>query len=121
MGEHTIATEDEIDEGGRITAQVEGREITLFRIDDEFYAYTNWCAHQSGPICEGVLTGTRKATVDKDAGTIEISWCREGKILSCPWHGWEYDVVTGECLSKRGVELPAHPVEIRDGEVIITL
>lgn len=121
MGEYTIAKVDEINEGERITVQIEGREITLFKIDGEFHAYTNWCAHQSGPICEGTLTGTRKAEVDQESGTIETEWCREGKILSCPWHGWEYDVVTGECLSQNGVKLPSHPVEIKDGNIVVSL
>lgn len=121
MGEHAIAQVGDLSEGERITVQLEGREISLFNIDGEYHAYTNWCAHQSGPICEGTLTGTRKATVDQEAGTIESEWCREGKILSCPWHGWEYDVVTGECLSKKGVLLPSHPVQVEDGEIIVSV
>jgi nitrite reductase/ring-hydroxylating ferredoxin subunit len=39
----------------------------------------------------------------------------------CPWHGWEYDIETGDCLSKRSAFLPSYPVEVRDGEIVVTL
>jgi len=42
-------------------------------------------------------------------------------VLMCPWHGWEYDVISGACLSKRSVELPSYPVEVRDGELVVRM
>ena len=50
-----------------------------------------------------------------------LEWTEEGHILNCPWHGWEYDVTTGECLSRNRVRLPAHDVEVRDGEIVVSL
>lgn len=119
MAEHVVARDGDISEGERITVQLEGREVTVFNLDGEYHAYTNWCAHQSGPVCEGVLTGTQVAELDEATGDLEVEWVQEGEILTCPWHGWEYDVVSGECLSKEGVALPPHPVEVEDGEVVV--
>ena len=116
-----IAREDEIPEGERIIVQVEGREIAVFNINGEVFAYTNWCLHQGGPICEGALTGTSKETFDRETLTNEFSWGREGEILNCPWHGWEYDVRTGECLSRSNRDLHSYPVTVKDGDVVISL
>jgi nitrite reductase/ring-hydroxylating ferredoxin subunit len=50
-----------------------------------------------------------------------MRWEREGEILSCPWHGWEYDVTTGDCLSRRKARLVSHDVRVRDGHVVVEL
>lgn len=121
MPEFTVAKEDEISNGEHIVAQVQGREIGVFQIDDKLYAFTNWCAHQSGPICEGYLGGTTEATFDLETLETTTEWIKEGEILTCPWHGWEYDIITGDCLSKNGIKLPKHDVRIEDGEIIVSL
>ncbi|HKJ58717.1 MAG TPA: Rieske (2Fe-2S) protein [Halobacteriales archaeon] len=118
---HVVASVDELADGDRLVAQLEGREVAVFRHDGEFYAYLNWCFHQGGPCCEGVLSGTAFATYDRGTGETDLRWDREGEILNCPWHGWEYDLLTGECLSRKGASLPAYPVEVRDGDVVVTM
>jgi nitrite reductase/ring-hydroxylating ferredoxin subunit len=121
MSEHTVATVGELNDGDRKLVEVEGREIALFRTDGEFRAYTNWCIHQGGPACEGSVTGTSDAEFDREELETELKWCKEGEVLNCPWHGWEYDIPTGECLSKEGAKLPAHPVRVEDEEVVVSL
>jgi nitrite reductase/ring-hydroxylating ferredoxin subunit len=121
MNEHPIAKAEEIGEGERIVVEVEGREIAVFQIGEEYHAYVNWCAHQSGPTCEGRLSGTMDAKFDRDTLETTLSYCREGEILNCPWHGWEYDIKSGECLSRDGKQLPSFPVEEKDGEIIVSL
>ena len=121
MSEHVVASADELPPGERILVQLRGREIGVFNVDGELYAYTNWCAHQSGPCCEGTVTGTASSTFDRATLEISLEYVQEGEILNCPWHGWEYDLTTGECLSRGGVRLPGHPVRIEDGDVVVTL
>jgi len=121
MSEHVVAEAGEIGDGERLIVQLEGRDIAVFYVDGEYHAYTNWCAHQSGPCCEGTLTGTMTASFDRDSLETSLEWTGEGHILNCPWHGWEYDVTTGECLSRNRVRLPAHDVEVRDGEIVVSL
>lgn len=121
MSEHTVATVRELEESGRIVTQIKGREIGIFKIDGEIRAYNNWCAHQSGPICEGPLSGTNEATFDREVLKTETEWVREGKIIRCPWHDWEYDLGTGECLSKEGIRLPEYPVSVEDGQIVVSL
>lgn len=121
MTTYTITDETELEEGDRIVTEINGREIAVFKHDGEYYAYLNWCAHQGGPCCEGNMTGTYKACYDEETGETSLDWEREDEILNCPWHGWEYDITSGECLSRSTVELPSYPVSVADGEIQITL
>jgi len=121
MSEHVVGDADEVGEGERIVAELEGREIAVFNLGDEYRAYLNWCAHQGGPICEGNLTGTVEASYDRESGETSLDWSREGDVLMCPWHGWEYDVTSGECLSRKSVQLPEYPVEVQDGQLVVSM
>jgi len=121
MTEHVVGDADEVGEGERIVTELEGREIAVFNLGDEFRAYLNWCAHQGGPICEGNLTGTVEASYDRESGETSLEWAREDDVLMCPWHGWEYDVTSGDCLSRQSVQLPEYPVEERDGQLVVSM
>jgi nitrite reductase/ring-hydroxylating ferredoxin subunit len=118
---HIVADADEIVDGERIVTQVEGREIVVFQHDSEYFAYLNWCIHQGGPCGEGSLSGTRVASYDQEEGEFESSWEREGEILNCPWHGWEYDLTNGACLSRKDTQLPSYPVKIENGRIVVKL
>jgi nitrite reductase/ring-hydroxylating ferredoxin subunit len=121
MEDHIVATEDELDEGDRIVVQIKGRDVGVFNVDGEYYAYTSWCAHQGGPACEGRITGTMEAEVDPETRTVEKTWGREGEIIMCPWHGWEFDITTGKARTREDVKLPECPVRAEDGSIIVSL
>lgn len=121
MTDYVVAETQDLDEDGRLNTELRGREIGIFKIDGDLYAYTSWCAHQSGPICEGDLGGTAAATFDKENLETTTEWVKDGKVLRCPWHNWEYDVESGESISKDGVRLPSHEVREEDGEIVVTL
>jgi nitrite reductase/ring-hydroxylating ferredoxin subunit len=91
MAKHVIGTVDEIPPGERKIVEIEGRSVGVFNVGGEFYALRNTCPHQSGPLCQGRLTGFLMARVPG-----EYSYTRRGEILRCPWHGWEFDVKTGQ-------------------------
>lgn len=119
MTEHIVAEESEIPKGERVIVDVEGKEIGVFNVKGEYYAVLNWCVHQGGPCCEGTVDGTYSATFDRDTLEVDLQWVKEDEILSCPWHGWEYDLTTGECLSNNRYTIPQYPVSISDGDVIV--
>ena len=91
MTKHVVGRVDEIPPGERKIVEIEGRSIGVFNVGGEFYALRNTCPHQSGPLCEGRLTGFLMARVPG-----EYSYTRRGEIIRCPWHGWEFDVKTGQ-------------------------
>ncbi len=91
MPKHIVATTDEIPVGTHKVLDVAGRSIGLFNINGEFFAIRNRCPHQGGPLCSGRVTGFVSATKPG-----EYSYTRRGEIVRCPWHGWEFDIKTGQ-------------------------
>lgn len=115
MAEHTICSTDELDVGERIITDIEGREIAVFNVKGEYIAAANYCVHAGGPICEGRVTGTVTAEPD----TWEWDWDRDDEIIACPWHGWEFDLLSGKNLSLDKYRLITYETLVRDGEVIV--
>ena len=70
MADHVVAEVSEIKDGERILVELKGREVGIFYLDGEYFAFANWCAHQGGPWCEGTLTGTFEGEFNRD--TLEI-------------------------------------------------
>jgi nitrite reductase/ring-hydroxylating ferredoxin subunit len=78
-----------------------GTPVALTRVGDAVYAFRDICAHRGAPLSEGKLVGTR---------------------LACPWHGWMYDVRTGQCtFPGRGAAVPTYPVRVDAGQVWVEL
>jgi nitrite reductase/ring-hydroxylating ferredoxin subunit len=91
MAKYIVAALDEIPPGSRKIVEVAGRSIGVFNIAGEFYALRNRCPHQGGPLCEGKLSGLIQAVKPG-----EYQYSRSQEILRCPWHGWEFDIKTGQ-------------------------
>ena len=121
MAEHDVGDAADLGAGDALVVELEGREVAVFNLDGEYRALLNWCAHQGGPACEGPLGGTYEATFDREALEVERRWVRAGRVVTCPWHGWEYDVGTGECLSAPQYRLPTYPVRVDDGRLVVVL
>ncbi len=105
---------DEIPDGGRIVT-VRGLSIGLFRVRDDVVAVLNICPHELAPVCRGKVRGT---TLPSPPG--EYRWGREGEILACPWHGWEFDLLTGRHLVHGSrARLRQYPVAIEGDDVYV--
>jgi nitrite reductase/ring-hydroxylating ferredoxin subunit len=88
---HVVARADEIPPGERRIVEVANRSIGVFNVDGQFFGLRNRCPHQGGPLCEGRLLGALEA--DRPGA---FRWSPSRRILACPWHGWEFDVATGQ-------------------------
>jgi nitrite reductase/ring-hydroxylating ferredoxin subunit len=86
-----VAPVDEFPDGERRIVQAGVRSIGVFRVGDAFYGIRNRCPHQGGPLCRGHLLAD--ATADAP-GSPRIS--SNPLRIACPWHGWEYDLETGQ-------------------------
>ena len=91
-----VADAADIPDGERLIVQVEDRSIGVFHHGGKWYALLNYCLHRGGPVATGSL---------------------EGDTLTCPWHGYQYDVTTGKFLLDPGVGLDRFSVEVTDGKV----
>lgn len=109
-----MAKVHEIPPGERKIVEVEGRSIGLFNVNGTFVAVLNVCPHQQAPVCRGRVGGT---TLPSPPG--EFRWGREGEILACPWHGWEFDLLTGRPLAGGRGHLRLYPVTIEGDTVFI--
>jgi nitrite reductase/ring-hydroxylating ferredoxin subunit len=109
MAAHAIARVSQLPPGDRKIVEVGGRSIGVFNVGGRFFALRNSCPHQGAPLCRGSIQGT---AFESKPG--EYRWGREGEILRCPWHGWEFDITTG-----RSVFNP-HKTRVRAYEVTVS-
>jgi nitrite reductase/ring-hydroxylating ferredoxin subunit len=115
MPRHVVAPVSEIPPGGRKLVDVRGRPIAIFNIEGEFFGLLNRCPHQGGSLCDGILTGLLEAP---EPGRYQYT--RKGEILRCPWHGWEFDIRTGQsyCDPER-IRTRAYAVEVEPGKTVV--
>jgi nitrite reductase/ring-hydroxylating ferredoxin subunit len=91
MGKHVVAAVGDIPPGTRKLAQVNGRAIVVFNLGGEFFALNNRCPHRGGNLHQGRQTGLVESN---EPGN--YCYSRQGEIIRCPWHGWEFDIRTGQ-------------------------
>ena len=77
-----------------------GRIVALFNVDGAFHALDGICPHQGGPLGKGVLAGC---------------------VVTCPWHGWQFDVQNGQHQINPTLRHESFDVRIEDGEVFVAL
>ena len=91
MARHVVATVGEIAEGERKLVSLEGREIGVFNVGGEYYALLNRCPHAGAGLCHGTVIGFAESDAP---GQYRLT--RRGEFLRCPWHGWEFEIRTGQ-------------------------
>jgi len=125
----------DIPPGRRLIVDLAGRSIGIFNVAGAFYAVRNSCPHQGGPLCLGPTVGL--ATSSRPG---LIDYTREGEILRCPWHGWEFDLATGRSIfdptrtrvrsyaveiipadEPQELQAETYPVEIDCGQVVVIM
>ena len=93
MGRHVICPAGELQPGEVKIVDVEKRSIGIFNIRGQFHALRNTCPHKGAPLCRGIITGL----MISDA-PLQMRITREGEIVRCPWHGWEFDILSGRSV-----------------------
>ena len=100
MAQHKIAKISDIPEGQGKTFTVEGQEVAVFNKGGQFFAIDNICLHKAGPLGEGSL---------------------EDETVTCPLHGWQYNITTGECLMNPEAILNTFTVTVENDEVCLEI
>lgn len=101
MGEYRkIAELDDLGEAGVRELVYDGRIIALIRVGEEVFAIDGICPHQGGPLAEGE---------------------KEGCVITCPWHGWRFDLRDGRCLTGRNLAHPTYAVRIVGRDILVAL
>lgn len=108
---YVVGAADEIPPGGRKIVSIAGRSIGVFNVGGDFFALNNRCPHQGGALCEGKLWGSLRASVP---GVFDYEPSRE--ILTCPWHGWEFQVRSGQSWCDPGrLRVRRYEVTVEEG------
>jgi nitrite reductase/ring-hydroxylating ferredoxin subunit len=101
MGAPTkVAEKSELNPGECKVIEVGGKTFALFNVDGTFYALDNTCLHRGGPLGEGEL---------------------EGPVVTCPWHGWRWDVTSGANANNPAVKVACFPVKVEGGSVFVEI
>jgi 3-phenylpropionate/trans-cinnamate dioxygenase ferredoxin subunit len=96
--------------------EVKRHSVGIFNVNGEYVAVLNVCPHELAPVCRGQVSGT---TLPSLPG--EYRWGRDGEILACPWHGWEFDLLTGRSLTDPKIRARRYLTEIIDDTIFVVL
>lgn len=114
MARHVVATVDEIALGTCKIVSVSGREIGVYNVHGEYYALINRCPHEGAALCLGPIMGRFESSRPG-----EYSLTHEGEMLRCPWHGWEFDIKTGQSwCHPDSVKARTYKVQVVPGETL---
>ncbi len=94
--------------GSRAIVAAGRQSIGVFNIEGELYALRNHCPHQGAPLCLGMVSGTTIA-----GEPYEYVYGRENEIVTCPWHGWEFEIASGRSIFN------PHRVRVRRYDVTV--
>lgn len=108
---YAIARASDIPDGGRLLVNIRGLSIGIFNIGGDFCALRNRCPHMGGPLCKGSLLGRLEAQAPG-----ELHYDASQLLLQCPWHGWEYDLRTGQSYFNSRAR--SYPVEVEHGDLV---
>ncbi|MEA2882426.1 MAG: hypothetical protein QOH32_1682 [Bradyrhizobium sp.] len=111
MARHIVARATEIPSGGNKVVELDGRDIVVFYVGDEFFALLNRCPHEGAPLDKAACVAR---LTSPEPGVYQRS--RVGELLRCPWHGWEFDMRTGQSwFDPARVKVRTYPVAVEDG------
>lgn len=114
---HLAARLDELEEAKPHIVDLAGRSIGIILSKGEIFAVRNVCPHKRAPICRGLVRGTM---LPSDPGTFVFGM--EDRVLQCPWHGWEFDLTTGNTVAgEEDKKLTFYPARVEDGAVYVEI
>ncbi|MBI4163028.1 MAG: Rieske 2Fe-2S domain-containing protein [Candidatus Aenigmarchaeota archaeon] len=93
-----VASKNDVKSGEGKTVSAGGKEIALFNIDGQFFAIDNTCAHRGGPLGEGML---------------------EGNVVTCPFHGWKFNVQNGSSVMPPGAKVKSFAVKLEGDDIML--
>lgn len=95
-----VAAVDDVAAGEGRVVEAAGKTLALFNVDGTYYAIDNSCAHRGGPLGEGEL---------------------DGRVVTCPWHAWRWDVTSGASVNNPAVKMGCYPVRVEGGAVFVEI
>jgi nitrite reductase/ring-hydroxylating ferredoxin subunit len=111
MSWHVVAAVGEVASGASKLVTVKGREIALFNVDGRYFAFFNRCPHAGAPLCSGKVV---RRVDSREPGQYRLA--TEHGMLRCPWHGWQFDIRTGQAwCDPETLKVRNYPVAVEAG------
>ena len=111
-----VCTRAELPPGERTLLEHGRHRVAVFNVDSRLYAVRNRCPHHGGPLCHGWISGTRLPSDRHD-----YEWGMADRVLTCPWHGWQYDLDSGQALFDPTVHVPVYRVTLEADQIVVYL
>lgn len=93
--------------------------IGVFNVNGVYYALRNLCPHKLGPLCTGRVSGRVEAAAPPSTYAPDLEVVRDGEIIRCPWHLWEFEIATGRCLVDPKMRVKTYPVVVEEGQIVV--
>lgn len=114
-----VGPEADFEDGDVELVQIGRAEVGVIRADGEFHALRNQCPHDGGPVCNGKVEPRLVGEWGGSGERVEQEYSDDQCIISCPWHGWSFDVETGEHIGDDRYVVPTYEVVVEDGTVYV--
>jgi nitrite reductase/ring-hydroxylating ferredoxin subunit len=90
----------ELSPGSAKTVMAGSEEVVVFNVGGSYHAMANACPHRGAPLCDGRL---------------------DGAVVTCPWHGWQFDVTTGELIMNPQTKQKTYAVHVEGHDLFVDL
>lgn len=115
MARYIVSKVGDIEAGSQELVKIKGREIVVFNVDGEYFALLNRCPHEGASL----MCGARFGLLQSDQPG-QFTYTRCGEFIRCPWHGWEYDIRTGQSwCDPKDNKIKSYITHIADGETLV--
>lgn len=94
------AKKEEVPAGTIREFQLDGKTVAVANVGGKLFAINNVCLHRGGPLGQGEL---------------------DGQVVTCPWHGWRYDVTNGKLVTNPAVGVETYPIEVRGEDIFVDI
>ncbi len=118
MPECFVAKASDLHDGDRRIVVAGREEIGVFFKDGAYFAYSNYCVHSGGPACEGIMIN-RVVDVIAEDRTYQGQVFGDEVHFVCPWHGYEFELKTGQCVGDRRLRLKKYDVVQRGDDIYV--
>jgi nitrite reductase/ring-hydroxylating ferredoxin subunit len=111
-----VAKASDVPDGSRFLVTVGNREVGIFKVRGQYFALLNRCPHLGGPLCRGQLLNP---VISSGPGSMELDTSQD--LITCPWHGWEFDLKTGRSYwNPEHLRTRPFPVAVEPGDEIVS-
>jgi nitrite reductase/ring-hydroxylating ferredoxin subunit len=121
MKEVVIGRAEAFPDPGRKVIEVDGIAVGVFRRNGRFTAWENVCPHMGGPVCRGKIIARVEERIADDKRSLGLAFSKDETNVACPWHGYEFDIVTGRHQGNPRMRLFPVKVAVVDGELVVSL